>query len=184
MRSRWLVLLLLTGLVGACARTTLKSSVVDEHGGTDEFAEMDFWDGLALQHAVSNNDGLHALLLTFGGDAGKDYAARLAEAKKRGWINESKQPAANETIRTGVVARAVCKEAGIKGGLTMRVLGTGERYAVNELNYRGWLPSMSPNQSISGQRLITLLNQVADTNEADQNRPREELAKAEAEDKQ
>ena len=136
-----------------------------------------------MQPAVSNNDGLHALLLTFGGDSTKDYAGRLAEAKKRGWIYEGKQPAANETIRVGVVARAVCKEAAVKGSLTMRVFGTGERYSVNELNYRGWLPNMSPNQSISGQRLITLLNEFEDEKETDQDRPRDELAKAEAEDK-
>jgi len=180
MRSRiWLLAL----LVAACTRTTLKASAVDEHGSRDEFVEMDFWDGIAEQRAVTNHDAIHALLLTFAAkdyrDSESGFEARLAAAKERGWIKPDRQPAANETARIGWIARAVCIEGNIKGGLTMRIFGKGERYAVQELNYRGWLPSMTPNQTVSGQRLMTLLNEVEDLAEEDPKRPRTSLSKAE-----
>ena len=158
MRSR---LLLLALLATGCTRTTLQASAVDEHGARDEFVEMDFWDSIAEQRAVSNHDAIHALLLTFATKDYKDYKARLAAAKQRGWIKQDKQPTPNETARIGWIARAVCIEGNIKGGLTMRIFGKGERYATQELNYRGWLPSMTPNQSVSGPCDISATHSVA-----------------------
>ena len=101
-------------LAAACARTTLQSSVADKYGGTKPTEEMDFWDGLAVQPAVSNRDAIHALCLSFGGAAGA-YADELKVAKERGWIADDADLKADETARVGVVARAVCLQADIKG---------------------------------------------------------------------
>jgi hypothetical protein len=163
-RTRQLLLLvLLVAPAAACARGTLASSVVDAHGGGGDTAEMDFWDGLAAQRAVSNDDALHALLLSFGGAAeSTDFAARQKAARARGWIGAGKDLTRNETARVGMIAKAVCIEAKIRGGLTMHVFGPSERYAVQELNYLKWLPAMSTNQAISGAQLIALLSQVED----------------------
>lgn len=174
MASRLAPLLFLFLLAVACQRTMLKSSLVDA-GGNDEFAEMDFWDGLAEARVVSNHDALHAMLLSFGGDKADDYAGRLAAAKKRKWIAEDDTPPANETARIGWVARAACIEAGIKGGLTMHLIGPDERYAVHELNYMGWLPKMSVNQAISGMQLIALLGAIEDAEQGGPDKPREDL---------
>lgn len=159
MRSRLLPILLLA----ACARTTMKTSATERHGGVDAMAEMDFWDALTASKAVTNDEALHALLLGFGGAGAADHAARVAEARKREWISRKRDLPANETAAVGWIARAVCREAGIRGGVTMRLFGTGERYAVNELNHKGWLPRMSPNQSLSGMQLIALLSAVEDS---------------------
>ncbi|MHC4930678.1 MAG: hypothetical protein ACYTGV_00595 [Planctomycetota bacterium] len=159
--DRRLVVLLLL-MAAACSRSTLKGSIVDEHTGGDEFSEMDFWDGLAEVRAVSNNDALHALLLGLADTSAPDYPGRLQEARQRGWVKKQDPMPANETARVGFVARAVCREADIEGGLTMRLFGGGERYAVKELNDRGWLPEMSPNQVISGLQLISLLSETED----------------------
>jgi hypothetical protein len=159
--DRRLALVLLL-MAAACGRSTLKGSVVDEHTGGDEFAEMEFWDGLAEVRAVSNNDALHALLLGLADKSAPDYPGRLQEARTRGWVKKEDPMPANETARVGFVARAVCTEADIEGGLTMRLFGGGERYAVKELNDRGWLPEMSPNQVISGLQLISLLSETED----------------------
>ena len=149
-------------LIGAgCTgtRTTLKSSVADKHGGEGEFAEMDFWDGLAAAPMVTNRDALHALVLSFGGDAA-GFDAALASARKRGWVDEALP--ANESARIGWIARAVCMEAGLEGNLTMRLIGPHERYAVNHLNARDWLPNMSMHQAVSGAVLISLLSRAED----------------------
>lgn len=150
-------------LPAACARSTLEGSVADEHGATDATTELDFWDGLATQTMVSNHDALHALLLYFGGkERPTDYAGRLRAAQKKGWVREGATMPPNETARVGWIARAICMEAGIEGGLTMRAIGPHERYAVRELNYMGWLPEMSGQQSISGGQLLAVLGRADD----------------------
>jgi hypothetical protein len=148
-------------LAAACARTTLQSSVADKYGGAKPNEEMDFWDGLAVQPAVSNRDAIHALCLSFGGAPGA-YAEELKVAKERGWVADDADLAANETARVGMVARAVCLQADIKGGATMRVFGPVERYAVKELNYMQWLPDMTPSHTISGGQLIAVLSKAED----------------------
>jgi len=156
--------LLLFALCAACARSTLKDSVSTEHGGADATSELDFWDGLQTVRAVSNRDAVHALFLTFVGNSdgnSGDYAGRVAEAIERGWVREADELPADVTARAGFVAVAVCVEAPIKGGLTMRLGGRG-RWAVNELNYLGWLDDMSANQVISGLQLIALMSTVED----------------------
>ncbi len=146
-------------LLACCGRTTLKESVVAKHGGSDEFAEMDFWDALAKQRMVCNSDALHALVLSFEAQPSKDA---IATADSRGWISATEQLAPLESARVGWIAKAVCIETGIKGGVTMRVFGPRERYSVNELNYRGWLPNMTPQQTISGMQLMALLGRAED----------------------
>ena len=73
-------------LAAACARTTLQSSVADKYGGTKPTEEMDFWDGLAVQPAVSNRDAIHALCLSFGGAAGSAAMLRRASTGRPQWI--------------------------------------------------------------------------------------------------
>jgi hypothetical protein len=126
---------------------------------------MDFWDGLAVQRAVSNRDAIHALLISFGGraqGAGSDWMTELKEARQRGWVEADAELVPNETARVGMVARAVCMEAKIKGGATMRAFGPVERYAVKELNYMGWLPDMTSGQSLSGAQMIAVLSKAED----------------------
>ena len=171
MASRLALLLLLA----ACARTKVEVAAVEQHGAKDEFAEMDFWDEVAKQDAICNSDAVHALMLSFDVKDPGDYGARLAECRKRGWIRENDELPANETARVGWIAKAVCIEAGIKGGLTMRVLGPRERYAVHELNYRGWLPEMSTRQTLSGAKLIALLGSAEDHLADTKDTPKEDL---------
>ena len=151
-------------LIACCGRTSLKQSVVAKHGGTDEFAEMDFWDALAKQRTVCNSDALHALALSFEAKPNENALAAdgMATARARGWISDTEQLAPLESARVGWIAKAVCIETGIKGGVTMRVFGPRERYSVNELNYRRWLPSMTPQQTISGMQLMALLGRAED----------------------
>jgi hypothetical protein len=167
--------LLVLLLFGACARATLQGSVADDHGGAGATAEMDFWDGLASVPQVSNHDALHALLLSFGGGAEEGYEAQVAAARKRGWVAADEELPRNETARVGWIAKAVCIEAGIEGGLTMRVLGPKERYAVMELNYLGWLPDLSTRQSVSGGQLVALLCRAEDHRTGASDMPKEDL---------
>jgi len=173
MASRLLLLLL---LVAACARTTTSTCVVDSVKGHGTTAEMDFWDGLAAQRTVSNDDALYALLLQYGGvDKAGDFDARVKAARDRGWIGAQDGLVRNETARVGWIAKAVCIENGIKGGVTMRVFGPSERYAVQELNFREWLPGMSRRQAVSGAVLIALFSKAEDETARATPEPREDF---------
>lgn len=167
-------------LLGGCARTLLDASVADTHGGTDATAELDFWDGLATQNAISNRDALHALLLTFDllpeaaaesedneGDAAgavsaAGFEAELQMARQRGWFTEDEQPMANETAQAGWIARAICVEADIKGGVNMRLFGPIPRYALRELEWEGLMDRKSENQALSGIELMATIGRVQD----------------------
>ena len=46
---------------------------------------------------------------------------------------------------------------------------------IRELNYREWLPNMSPDQAISGMLLISLLSSVEDERKGGPDVPREDL---------
>jgi len=169
-----LALLLPLLLTVACTRTTLKASLVEEQGTRDEFVEMDFWDGLAVQRIVTNHDALHALILSFTKSNPTTYEERLKLAHHRGWIKPEEIPPANESARIGWIAKAVCIECKIKGGLTMRLIGVHERYAVNELNFLEWLPNMSRHQAVSGLQLVALLGSAEDYVEQSAPAPKED----------
>lgn len=150
-------------IVGACSRTTLKQShSAADPSRSDEFARMDFWDAVAKERAVCNRDALRALLLQFDLEPGDSDEKAIATARQRGWIRDKDELAPLETARVGWIAKAVCIETGVKGGVTMRLLGPRERYAVHELNYRGWLANMTPNQAVSGIQLMALLGAAED----------------------
>lgn len=163
-----------------CTRTVLDASVADTLGGSDVTSELDFWDALAEQSAVTNRDALHALLLTFEalpttnanheekgeGDAGETqpgaFDAELATARQRGWIGESDALVANQTAPVGWIARAICIEAGIEGGLNMHLFGPTPRYALRELKYERLMNTKSENQALSGLELIATIGRVQD----------------------
>jgi hypothetical protein len=150
-------------LLASCARTTMQSSVADEHGGVDEFAELDFWDGLAEVRTVTNRDAVHALLLSTGHARPEgDYAAEVGVARERGWVPEDWDRPANETARVGWIAKAICKEYEIRGGVNMRIFGPRRRFAVNELVWLGLLPQHGTGEALGGLELISLLSNVED----------------------
>lgn len=162
-----------------CARTLRESSVADTLGGVDVMTELDFWDELAAEDAVTNHDALHALLLTFGlfaeegavdegeGEGavlhgGADFEAKVGLAQLRGWIPAGRDFIAEETAQAGWIARAICLEAGIEGGLNMRLFGPIPRYALRELTYERLMGTKSENQTLSGLELIATVGRVQD----------------------
>ena len=151
-------------LLGAgCARSIMQSAIVAKHGGHSDEAEMDFWGEMAKTRSVTNHDALHAVMLTFHVErTTSDFEVALASAREHGWIAADDALPALETARIGWIAKAICIETGIKGGVTMRLFGARERYAVRELNYRRWINNMTPAQAVSGLQLIALLSEAED----------------------
>ena len=69
MRSEALLTMMLAGLLltgcDAFQRTTIEDSAVRTHPEASE--DFEFWDALAKQSVVTNNDALHGLLLLLHG---------------------------------------------------------------------------------------------------------------------
>ena len=160
--SAWhLVVAAMAVTLAGCARTVLESSVVDGLAG--EARELDFWQGLEDQPVITVNDALHGLLLlTDGSDPSSDYAERLEEARRRGWVSAGKDLAANESAAVGMVAVAACQIVDIKGGVTMHLLGPSPRWCTRELVFLEILPPRTEHQALSGLEFLDLVGRLED----------------------
>lgn len=64
-------------------------------------------------------------------------------------------------LRKGLAAYMFCKALNIKGGISLRLFGMNERYAVQEVAFEGIMPSGNVNDIVSGQELVSALMQAA-----------------------
>lgn len=159
MRSRATLLALLVLALVGCKPYVMERSAVDEFPRADQ--ELDFLAAVEKMPAVTSNDALHAfLLLQDGDDTARDYAGRLAEGVRRGWIPAGHAQAADEVAKVGWLATAGCVVMQVKGGLTMRLVGPIPRYATKELVYMEILPLRTENQVLTGSEFVDYLNRL------------------------
>jgi hypothetical protein len=159
MRSSARICILLLLALAGCKPYVMSSSAVDTLGKADQ--EIDFLAAVERMPAVTNNDALHAfLLLQDGDDTCADYAARVREGVRRGWMQSGHSPLANEAARVGWMATAGCVVMDVKGGLTMRLLGPVPRYATKELVFMEILPLRTENQVLTGSEFVDYLNRL------------------------
>ena len=157
-----LVLTCLTAsaLIGCDAfqRTRVETTILESHPG--ELDNFEFWDALAQQPVVSNDDALHALILMNDGrDPSTDFDGRTAIAAEKGWLQGTHLPLdANESASVGLLSVAGCQILDIQGGLTMRLLGPSPRYCTRELVAMGILPGLTANEALSGLEFIAFID--------------------------
>jgi hypothetical protein len=147
-------------LIAGCQRTIVDRTMLERHPSeTDDF---EFWDGVAQEAVVSNDDALHALILIEDGrDPSTDFAGRMAHAEKKGWLKGTPLPLdPNESVSVGILSVAACRILDIDGGLTMRVFGDSPRYCTRELNAMGMLPGLTANEALTGLEFITLVDNI------------------------
>ena len=123
---------------------------------------LDFWDALADQSVVSNDDALHSfILIEDGTDPSPDFQARMALAAQKGWlIGTPTSLEANESATVGLLSVAACEILGIEGGLTMRLMGPSPRYCTRELSSMGMLPGLTPNEALTGLEFIAFVGNI------------------------
>jgi hypothetical protein len=165
MRSeKALLLASIVALAGAstlngCARTVADSFVQRDELRTDE---LEFLAQLDQATVVTNDDALHALFLfQRGEDPFETYEERANEARRLGWIPLSGDfPPPNESATVGMVSVAIARITGVRGGLTMRVLGPTPRAATREMIYLNVLPDRTENQALTGPEFIEFLGRA------------------------
>jgi len=161
MRSEALLLALACTLLAACATPTAGPPLIER----TEYAhdELAFWQALEAQPRLSKDDALHALFLMADGSAAyASWAARLSEARRRGWIAEDARPEADEAATIGWVSSVVAAFLPIERGVTARLAPRSERYATRDLVFVGLLPDRSPSQPLRGLELLELAGRVDD----------------------
>ena len=168
---------MLLGAVG-CTRTTVEQSMLQRH--PSELDDFDFWDGLAEEPVVSNDDALPALILMEDGrDPSADFEGRMAVAREKGWLAGTAgtlEP--NESASVGVLSVAGCRILGIRGGLTMQLFGDSPRYCTRELNAMGILPGLTPNEAMTGLEFITFIDSLEERDRLQRSWQRQETAEA------
>lgn len=150
--------------LGGCSRTVVKDPLETNYPVTDDAAELAFWHSLPSRSAVSNDEGLHGLLLLADGvDEAGSYEARVQKAKDRGWLSAGFDEEKDLAMRRGVLARCVVVICKIKGGVMLQALGPTERYSTRELGAMGVIPSgSSENQSITGLEYMSVIAAAQD----------------------
>lgn len=146
--------------VTGCARTVADASLVERAEIQQD--ELEFLSELENQAVVTNDDALHGLfLLERGEDPFETYEQRVEEARRLGWLPlKGDPPPANESATVGMVSVAIVRTAGIKGGITMRVLGPTQRAATRELVFLTVLPDRTARQALTGPEFIEVLGRA------------------------
>lgn len=158
-RSSIWIALLLTTLSGCTVtpravpiHTSLPENVRDSAG---------FWAVLAEQPIATNDDALHAILLFLDDvDDSADYASRVESLRSRGVLPKNFNALPDEAISRGTVAVAMTNMLGIRGGLTMSLIGPNARYAIRELEFRQLFPPSTPNQILTGGEFTAVIDRV------------------------
>lgn len=166
MRSKarpWLALVIVA-LGGCSGARTVVDHPAAQRWGSDE-AQLEFFDALAGQAIVTNDDALHAMLLFMTGTSPADFEQRLEAAIALGWIDQPPGHA-NESAQIGLIAsiavrsRAIEPELLLGGGGPWHAGGLAGLAATKRLRALRMLPPRSPEQALTGAELLALLRRV------------------------
>jgi len=161
--GRLIALMWFAVAIGGCGSAQVAEPLTETTAGNDVESQMNFWHTLATRNLTSNDEAFHALLLFFDEeDPAEDYDGRVDLFKSRNWLPNGFDEPSNQAVTRGTLARVLAEGLGIKGGLTMRVAGPVPRYALREMTYMRIFPSGSPNQTISGSQLLTVIGKSED----------------------
>jgi hypothetical protein len=159
----WAAIAVLSGGSGGCQRTrvaeTLDASIAQ---GTDA-SDLEFWHSLSGRSAVTNNEGLHGVLvLSDGKDPTLTWDERLALLKERAWVVDGFDAPGDATIERGTLAKALCHALGIEGGVMMRLTHRAPRYALRELAFLRVMASTTDNQVVNGRDYLGIMGKAQD----------------------
>jgi hypothetical protein len=149
-----------------CQTARVAQPLTVQHGGNDDFEQLEFWHSLAGRPVTSNDEAFHGLLLFLeGSDPGSDYPGRVAALRSRRLLQASFNQPADEAVDRGTLAVAIVRALHIEGGVGLRLLGGSPlagRYAVRELQFMELFPASSPNQTFSGTEFLGIIGKLED----------------------
>lgn len=149
--------------LSACSRTLVEEPIATDYDRENIVQSVDFWHELPRRSAVTNNEGLHGLILfADGDDPNETYAQRIDYFKALGWLDEDFDEPANLAMQRGTLARALANALEIKGGVMMRLTDKSARYATRELVFMGIMPPGTEQQVLSGYQYVGVISEAQD----------------------
>jgi hypothetical protein len=172
------VVVLISLATAGCVRTVVPVGLETNYDASDPSNDLEFLSQLAGRTAVSNDEGLHALLMfALRSDPCNSYVGRVQFVKQLGWLPASWNEASSLAMQRGAIAPAIASICKIKGGVIMQTFGTNQRYASRELAYLGILTPGSEQQTMTGREFMSILGKAQDYILIEQQVAEEEAAK-------
>ena len=110
--------------LAGCQTARVAHPLTIDHGGNDDFEQLEFWHSLAGRPVTSNDEAFHGLLLFLDGtDPSGDYAARVAQLRSRRLLPPGYNQPADQAVDRGTLAVAIVRALKIEGGVSLRLLG-------------------------------------------------------------
>jgi len=157
------VLVVGMAVIGGCKSAQVARPLTAELAGNSATDQLSFWHTLAERPVTSNDEAFHGLLLYLDGkDEAGAYGGRVEALKARKMLPGGFDGAANEGVRRGTVAVAMCRVLELKGGVMMRLTGGNPRYAVRELVFLDLWPPSTPWQTFSGNEFLGIMGRMED----------------------
>jgi len=116
-----------------------------------------YLESLSIKRVATHEDAARVLSILMGKEEEwPDFQARRMSFQKDGLLTDRKADNFAEEIplRRGFFAQMLFKSLGLKGGLTLRVVGPFERYALAELVHENIMIAGSTREWMSGRELV------------------------------
>lgn len=151
-------------VLAGCARTVVVEPQATSYDPNDVTAQLDFWHELPGRPAITNDEGMHGvILLVWGTDETGSYENRVAFLRDRGWLPDGVgEDDANVAMQRGTLAALLVHALDIEGGVMMRLTGGAPRYAYRELVYRGMMPQGSELMVLDGLDFVGVVSKAED----------------------
>ena len=163
-RIRPIVAFAVAGLaLAACDRSRLSSPVITGYDRSSIVESVDFWHKLPERVAVTNDEGLHGLILfADGDDPNKTYAQRVEYLRALGWLRDGFDEPADLAMQRGTLAKGLAHALDIEGGVMMRLTDRNPRYSTRELIFMGLMPPGTEQQVLNGYQYIGVISEAQD----------------------
>lgn len=162
-RSTLLPLAAAAVLLTGCARTVVEDPLATDYGVADPDGEVAFWHSLPPRSAITNNEGMHAILiLSDGADPTASYDERVALLKERGWLPSAFDEQPDLAMQRGRFASLAAHALDIDGGVMMRLTNKAPRYATRELEFMRLIGPGTEREVLSGLDLLGSVAQLED----------------------
>ena len=163
-----LAALLALALLSGCARTVVVETQDTTYDPNDIDAQLDFWHEMPGRSAITNNEGVHGVILLIEGtDTTGSWENRLAYLDERGWLPETlRDDRPDVAMRRGVLASVLARALSIEGGVMYELTGASPRYAYRELVYQGLMPSGSDQMVLDGVDFLGVISKSEDRRQA------------------
>ncbi|MEM8835009.1 MAG: hypothetical protein AAGD00_04225 [Planctomycetota bacterium] len=150
-------------LLAGCSRTVVTNPLATDYGAGDPDGEVAFWHSMPPRSAITNNEGMHAILiLSDGTDPTSSYEERVALLQERGWLPEGFNEQPNLAMQRGRFASLAAHALGIDGGVMMRLTDKAPRYATRELEFLNLIGPGTEREVLSGLELLGTVAKLED----------------------